>query len=92
MHNALEKAAGSYGGATGITPEQIAAAAKYMEGKRNVDILKMADTLGIKDGQAKHLNEARKAHFAAQGSGRSATQAERIGNYLKQTHIGLIKR
>lgn len=70
-----------------VTPEQVTAAARYMEGKRGVDILKMADATGISVGMAKHLNEARKVHFASQGGSAPQTSAQRSDAFLKQKWI-----
>ena len=72
---------------TPMTEKQIQAAVAHMEGKRGVDILKLADAAGISVGAAKHLNEARKAHFATQGSSAPQTSAQRADAFLKQKWV-----
>lgn len=91
LHEALELAAPAYRGLP-IPPEAVSAAAAYMEGKRNIDAIRLAEHAGISVGAAMHLKRARSEHFRAQGGSRAQTQAERSDAFLKQKHVGLIKR
>lgn len=83
---ALHEGAGKYGG-TPITHRQVEAAAKYMHGKKGVDILKLADHVGISVGAADHLNGTRKEHFRNSGGSAPLNRAQMVNNYLKQTWI-----
>jgi hypothetical protein len=67
-----------------ITDEELAKAAAYMEGKKAIDTIRMSDATGLSVGRCKMLNDARKAHFRAQGPSKTQTQAERVGRYLSQ--------
>ena len=91
LHKVLTEATSAYGGES-YDPKKVEAAAKYMQGKTGVDILKLADSTGLSVGQAKHLNEARKEHFRNQGASGNQTRAERIDNSLKQKWIGPVRR
>jgi hypothetical protein len=70
-----------------LSEKQINAALQHMQGKRGVDILKLADAAGISVGAAKLLNEARKAHFGTQGGSGPVNRAGRIDAFLKQKWI-----
>ena len=91
LMEALHGAAKAWSG-TPIPPDKVEAAAQYMRGKAGVDILKMSEATGLSHGAAKHLNEARKAHFSANNATAPQTSAQRSEAYLKQRPIGLIKK
>src|ERR1017187_7503919 len=87
LHAANENWAG-----TKVSAEKLNEVRAYMEGKKSIGTNKLMDNLNLSAGMAAHLNTVRNEHFKSQGGSKTQTQAERIGRYLSQTHIGLIRR
>jgi hypothetical protein len=76
-----------------IPEDVLLAAAEYLHGRKSVDLLKMEEAVpGLSIGAMKKMREAQLEHFRSQQGGAPQTQAQRIGSYLKQKHIGPIRR
>lgn len=91
LHEVLKGAAGNWPGSA-MNPAHVEAAAKYMAGKRGVDLLKLSDAAGLSIGAAQHLNKARLEHFKTQGGGAKLDRAEMANNYFKQKFIKMPQR
>lgn len=86
LHEVLKTASAGWAGQA-MNPAHVEAAAKYMAGKKGVDILKLSDATGLSVGASKHLNTARLAHFKNSGGSKPFDKAEFANNYFKQKWV-----